>query len=42
VTRGTVRLGDLLLVTGTTAIVPASSSITEVECDGAVLLEMGF
>ena len=42
VTRGSVRLGDLLLAQGTTAIVPASSSITEVACDGAVLLEMGF
>ena len=42
VTRGSVRLGDLMLPKGTTAIVPASSSITDFECHGAVVLEMGF
>ena len=42
VTRGSARLGDLVLPKGTTAIVPASSSITDVECDGAVVLEIGF
>ena len=42
VTRGSVRLGDLELSTGTTAIVPASSSVAAFEGDDAVVLEMGF
>jgi mannose-6-phosphate isomerase len=42
VTRGSVRLGDLVLATGTTAIVPASSSVASFEGDGAVVMEMGF
>lgn len=42
VTRGSVRLGPLDLPTGTTAIVPASSSVTAFEGRGAVVLEMGL
>jgi mannose-6-phosphate isomerase len=42
VTRGSIRLGALDLVSGTTAIVPASSSVTDFEGDEAVVLEMGF
>ncbi len=42
VTRGVVRLGDLELVKGTTAIVPASSSISAFEGHDAVVMEMGF
>ncbi len=42
VARGTVRLGDLELPMGTTAVVPASSSVSTVEGDGALVLEMGF
>ena len=42
VARGSVRLGDLVLSTGTTAIVPAASSVSAFEGDGAVVLEMGF
>ena len=34
-------LGDLALAKGTTAIVPASSSVTTFEGDGAVVMEMG-
>jgi len=41
VTRGTVRLGDLELPMGTTAIVPASSSVSSFAGDGAVVMEMG-
>ncbi len=42
VTRGSVRVGDLVLVTGTTAIVPASSEVTKIEGQEATVLEMGF
>ena len=42
VTRGSVRLGDLELPKGTTVVVPASSSVSDFEGDGAVVLEMGF
>ena len=42
VTRGSVRIGDLELPLGTTAIVPASSSVSGFEGDSAVVLEMGF
>jgi mannose-6-phosphate isomerase len=42
VTRGTVRLGDLRLTRGRTAIVPASSSVSTFEGEGAVVMEMGF
>ena len=42
VTRGSARLGDLELSRGTTTIVPASSSVSAFEGDGAVVLEMGF
>jgi len=42
VTRGSIRLDHLDLATGTTAIVPASSSVTAFEGDGAVVMEMGF
>jgi mannose-6-phosphate isomerase len=41
VTRGSVRLGDLELPRGTTAIVPASSSVSSFEGSVAVVLEMG-
>jgi len=41
VTRGTVRLGDLELPKGTTAIVPASSSVSSFDGEGAVVMEMG-
>jgi len=41
VTRGSVRLGDLELTKGTTAIVPASSSLSVFEGRGAVVMEMG-
>jgi mannose-6-phosphate isomerase len=42
VVRGSARLGELELHTGTTAIVPASSSVTAFEGSSAVVLEMGF
>ena len=42
VTRGTIRLGDLRLATGTTAVVPAASVVSAFEGDDAVVLEMGF
>ena len=42
VTQGSIRLGSLDLVTGTTAIVPASSRVTDFDGDEAVVLEMGF
>ncbi len=42
VTRGTVRLGELELAAGTTAIVPASSSVVSFGGADAVVLEMGF
>lgn len=42
VARGAIGLGDLELPAGTTAIVPASSSVSAFEGDGAVVLEMGF
>ena len=42
VTRGSVRLGDLELPMGTTAVVPASSSVSAFEGRGAVVMEMGF
>ncbi len=42
VTRGAVRLGDLELAKGTTAGVPASSSVSAFEGDAAVVMEMGF
>jgi mannose-6-phosphate isomerase len=42
VTHGTVRLGDLELPKGTTAVVPASSSERAFEGREAVVLEMGF
>ena len=41
VTRGTVRLGELELPKGTTAIVPASSSVSSFDGEGAVVMEMG-
>ena len=41
VTRGSIRLGDLELSKGTTAIVPASSSVATFEGDRAVVMEMG-
>jgi len=42
VVRGSARLGELELPTGTTAIVPAASSVTGFVGSGAVVLEMGF
>jgi mannose-6-phosphate isomerase len=42
VTRGSARLGDLELAKGTTAVVPASSGVTQLEGHGAVVMEMGF
>ena len=42
VTRGSVRLGDLELARGTTAIVPASSSVSAFTGEDAVVMEMGF
>lgn len=42
VTRGSVRLGDLELQRGTTAIVPASSKVSAFEGDDAVVMEMGL
>jgi mannose-6-phosphate isomerase len=42
VVRGSVRLGHLELPKGTTAIVPASSSVSAFEGNGAVVMEMGF
>ena len=42
VTRGSVRLGDLALPKGTTAVVPASSSVSSFEGRDAVVMEMGF
>lgn len=42
VVGGSVKLGDLVLGTWATAIVPASSSVSSFEGDGAVVLEMGF
>ena len=42
VTHGSIRLGDLDVPTGTTAVVPASSSVSTFEGDGAVVMEMGF
>ena len=42
VTRGSVRLGELELAKGTTAIVPASSRLSRFTGDGAVVMEMGF
>jgi mannose-6-phosphate isomerase len=42
VTRGTIHLGDLVLPRGTTAVVPASSSVSAFEGDNAVVMEMGF
>lgn len=42
VARGSIRLGDLDLPAGTTAIVPASSTVSTFEADGAVVLEMGL
>ncbi len=41
VTRGSVRLGELELPKGTTAIVPASSGIDAFEGDDAVVMEIG-
>ena len=41
VTRGTVRLGDLEAPKGTTAIVPASSSVSSFDGEGVVVMEMG-
>jgi mannose-6-phosphate isomerase len=41
VTTGSVALGDLVLTKGTTAIVPASSSISAFEGAAAVVMEMG-
>ncbi len=41
VTRGAVRLGDLELPRGTTAIAPASSGVTSFEGTDAVVVEMG-
>lgn len=40
VTHGSIALGDLELAKGTTAIVPASSTISAFEADDAVILEM--
>ncbi len=42
VVRGSVTLGDLALAQGTTAIVPASSSVTSFEGSDAIVMEMGF
>jgi mannose-6-phosphate isomerase len=42
VTRGSITLGELTLSRGTTAVVPASSSVTTFDAAGAVVLEMGF
>jgi mannose-6-phosphate isomerase len=42
VTRGSVRVGDLALPLGTTALVPASCSATTIEGTDAIVMEMGF
>lgn len=42
VTRGSIGLGDLELTAGTTAVVPASSSVDTFEGRGAVVMEMGL
>ena len=42
VVRGSARLGHLELPMGTTAVVPASSSVSGFEGSGAVVLEMGY
>jgi mannose-6-phosphate isomerase len=42
VTRGSIRLGDLHLGTGATAIVPAACSVSAFEGTGAIVMEMGF
>ncbi len=42
VVRGSVALGDLALAQGTTAIVPASSSVTSFEGSDAIVMEIGF
>ncbi|MFO7532011.1 MAG: type I phosphomannose isomerase catalytic subunit [Candidatus Limnocylindrales bacterium] len=42
VMRGSAIVGDLELATGTTAIVPASSSVSFLEGMDAIVMEMGF
>ena len=42
VTRGSVVVGDIELPRGTTALVPASSSVSSLVGDGAIVMEMGF
>jgi hypothetical protein len=41
VTRGSIALGELELSAGTTAVVPASSSVRAFEGADAVVLEIG-
>ena len=41
VTRGSIRVGDLQVPTGTTVVVPASAGLRAIEGDGAVVMEMG-
>ncbi len=42
VVDGAIALGDLRLAKGTTAIVPASSSVSAFEAEDATVMEMGF
>jgi mannose-6-phosphate isomerase len=42
VVRGVIMLADIELAMGTTAIVPASSSVTSFEGSDAIVMEMGF
>jgi mannose-6-phosphate isomerase len=42
VTRGSISVGDLHLVAGTTAIVPASCTVSAFEGTEAIVMEMGF
>lgn len=42
VTRGSVRVGDLSLSLGATAIVPASCSVSAIEGTAAIVIEMGL
>ena len=42
VVRGAVVLGDLRLERGDTAIVPASSGVSRIECHAATAIEIGF
>ncbi len=42
VTRGSIRVGDLEAPVGTTVVVPASSGVSTLEGQAAVVMEMGF